>query len=79
MLAQNGNGPTDFENGDKDGWPEKQHGEDMNDDQEEEMKKGPYLPRNGKSDQQRYQLNKTQTNGFRTVRFVQMTTVGQCD
>ena len=52
MLAQNGNGPTDFENGDKDGWPEKQHGEDMNDDQEEEMKKGPYLPRNGKSDQQ---------------------------
>jgi hypothetical protein len=21
MLAQNGNGPTDFENGDKDGWP----------------------------------------------------------
>ena len=44
MLAQNGNGPTDFENGDKDGWPEeatirrKTNGEDMNDD-ETEMKK----------------------------------------
>jgi hypothetical protein len=39
MLAQNGNGPTDFENGDKDGWPEKQHGEDMNDDERRQTKK----------------------------------------
>jgi hypothetical protein len=36
-------------------------------------------PCDGKSDQQRYQLYKTQTNGFGTIRFVQMTTVGHCD
>ena len=36
-------------------------------------------PCDGKSDQQRYQLYKTQTNGFRPIRFVQTTTVGQCD
>jgi hypothetical protein len=45
MLAQTGNGPTDFENGDKDGWPGKEHpgekqpGEDMNDDERRQMKK----------------------------------------
>ena len=43
MLAQNGNGPTDFENGDEDGWPVgtqtgEQSGEKMNDDTGEENK-----------------------------------------
>ena len=53
----------------------------MRDDDKKTTNKGiiPHLPRNRKSDQQRNQLNKTQPNGFGTVRFVQTTTVGQCN
>ena len=82
MLAENGNGPANFEDRDEDGWPvgrQEEPSETHHQEKAPHTKQKKNSPCNGKSDQQRNQLYETQTNRFRTVRFVQMTTVGQCD
>jgi hypothetical protein len=64
MLAQDGNGPTDFKNGNEDGWPVERKEEPVSkkDGQRKVTTQKKNSPCDGKSDQQRYQLYKTQTN-----------------